>query len=328
MEALRFGTFGCILTLLMTLDILLRRNSLFALPAQMSEDEPRPSGMKRKIHWVGQKPQVEPKQESRGKRNERPPKKKDARGYRELSTITLGEVDDAHRYYANQLVASPAPAWIAPDYFCMIHLRPRRDVRPPALFGRVKTCYPGDGYLQNIQELEFRLPCRERAPDVVHLQAADILHTQDRMLQSYCARVRFLVTPDERAEFADHERLFLGRGYLPEFNMAYIDLLDLHEHNRTSLPWLYVIGSRWFASIPVSMQPEVREKLSKLIQWNKLLFNYHPEHLPREVRTLNRELGFKPGFTDTFLIEPENPEQTVQIVATTFDRLFSQPMKE
>jgi len=42
---------------------------------------------------------------------------------------------------------------------------------------------------------------------------------------------------------------------------------------------------------------------------------------------LNRELGFKAGYTNTFLIEPENPEQTVQIIARTFDKVFSQPMK-
>jgi hypothetical protein len=74
------------------------------------------------------------------------------------------------------------------------------------------------------------------------------------------------------------------------------------------------------------MQPEIREKLTKLVHWNKLIFNYHPERLPREVRTLNRELGFKPGFTEIFLIEPEDAEQTVQIVSKTFDKIFNQPM--
>jgi hypothetical protein len=88
-----------------------------------------------------------------------------------------------------------------------------------------------------------------------------------------------------------------------------------------------VISSRWFASIPVSVQPEIREKLTKLIHWNKLFFNYHPElQLPREIHSLNRELGMKAGFTEHHLIEPENPQQTVQILARTFDKLFDQPM--
>jgi hypothetical protein len=310
----------------MTLETSLRRFSLFELLAQMANDELLPSGMKRKLHWVGQKTASEQKQETGGERGGSPPKK-DQRGYRDLTSITLHEVQDAHRYYANQLVPSPAPAWIAPNYFCLIHLIPRPDERPPAIFGRVQTTYPGDGYVQNVQELELRLPGRERSPDLVRLRAHELFNTPDRPLQSFCVRLKFLLHPEDRAEFGGHEGTFVQHGYLPEFSDNYIDLLDIHEQNHASSPWLYVISSRWFASIPVSMQPEVREKLTKLVHWNKLIFNYHPEHLPREVRTLNRELGFKPGFTDIFLIEPENPVQTFEIVSRTFDKLFEQPMK-
>jgi hypothetical protein len=58
-----------------------------------------------------------------------------------------------------------------------------------------------------------------------------------------------------------------------------------------------------------------------------LIFNYHPEdRLPREIQRLNKVLGLKAGFTDTFLIEPETPEQTVNILARAFDKLFQQPM--
>jgi hypothetical protein len=165
-------------------------------------------------------------------------------------------------------------------------------------------------------------------PDVVHLHAEDILLKPNKPIQSYCVRVRFLATHEDIADFAEQEQIFLQQGFLPEFSTNYIDVLDVNEHNRASLPWMYVISSRWFASIPVSMQPEIREKLTKLIHWNKLIFNYHPELLlPREVHSLNRELGMKVGYTEFFLIEPENPNQTAQIVVKTFDKLFNQPMK-
>jgi len=311
----------------MILATVLKPFSLFPHFAQKGNDKPPPSGMKHGLHWVGHKDAEEQKQDSGRKPSGGNPTQKDSRGYRDLASITLGEVHDAHQYYANQLLPSPYPAWIAVNYFCMIPLaRKRIEHRPPAVFGRVKTCYPSDGYMQNIQELEILLPCKDRAPDVVHLQADEIHVTPTKPLQSYCLRVRFLAASEDMADFAEQETLFLQQGFLPEFSTNYIDLLEINEHNHMSLPWLYVISSRWFASIPVSVQPEIREKLTKLIHWNKLIFNYHPEHLPPEVRTLNRELGMKAGYTDHYLIEPENPSQTVQIVARAFDKIFSQPL--
>ena len=319
--------FSCILISDMALETSFRRFSLFAQLAHLINDEP-PSGTEPAIHWVGQKKtEVEPRPETGGKKGGRRPKITDERGYRELSSITLSEVNAAYNFYANQLAPSPAPAWIAPNYFCMMHLVPKRDERPPALFGRVKTDYPSDGYVQNVQELELLLPDRDRPPDLVRLRANDILNTPNKPLQSFCIRLKFLLHSDEQAEFKGHEHLFVQQGYLPEFSNTYIDLLDINQHNQAGVPWLYVIGSRWFASIPISMQPEIREKLTKLVHWNKLIFNYHPEFLSREIRTLNRELGFKAGYTDIFLIEPENPAQTVQIVSKTFDKLFQQPIK-
>jgi hypothetical protein len=312
----------------MTLETILKPFSLFPHFTQMGNDEPPPSRMKRKIHWVGNKEATEQKQDTGGKQSGPGPKQKDERGYRQLASITLGEVNDAHQYYAGQILPSPYPSWLGANYFCMIPLaRKRTATRPPAVFGRVKTCYPSDGYVQNVQEMELFLPCKDRTPDVVHLRADDIHLTPNKPLQSYCMRVRFLATPEDMADFAEQDALFLGQGFLPEFSTSYIELLDINEHNHVNLPWLYVISSRWFVSIPVSVQPEIREKLTKLIHWNKLIFNYHPEErLSREVHRLNKELGMKVGFTERFLIEPENPQQTVQIIAKTFDQMFNQPV--
>ena len=298
------------------------KSSLF-LPRfiQTGNSEPR------KVHWVRNKEPTQLNQSQGGRKNDDSPKKKDARGYRDLGTIRLGEVSDAHRLFASQLIPSPYPGWIAPNYFCMIHLAQKRDDRPPAIFGRVKTCYPSDGVIQNIQEMELLFPGKDSKPDVVLLRTEDILQAQNKSVQSDCIRVKFLASPEDAADFTTQENLFIQHGFVPEFSTGYIDLLDINEHNHGTLPWLFVIGSRWFVSIPESIQPEIREKLTRLIHWNKLIFNYHPERLPVEIQTLNRELGLKAGFSDVFLYEPENPHQTAKIIIESFDRIFQQGVR-
>src|SRR5262249_52295961 len=152
-----------------------------------------------------------------------------------------------------------------PKLFSLVHLLPKGEDRPPAVFGRIKTCYPSDGQVQNIQEFELLLPGKGHAPDRIVLRANDILLTPNKPLQSFCMRLRFLVHPDEVAGLAGQDPLFLQAGFLPEFSTNYIDLLDIHEQNHAALPWFYVMSSRWFASIPTTVQPEIREKLTKLI---------------------------------------------------------------
>lgn len=297
----------------MALEIALRSPSLIPSFLQAGNGEPR------KVHWVGNTQPAQPgqSQDQGGKHNNDAPKQKSSRGYRDLSTITLGEVDAAYKRFASQLAPSPYPAWVAPNYFCMIHLTEKEADRPPALFGRVKTCYPSDGQIQNIREMELYFPRVEAKPDTVLLRAGDIASAE-----SYCVRVKFLMSPEEATEFAKYEALFTQQGFMPEFSQGYIDLLDVTENDQQSLPWTYVIGSRWYASIPYSMQPEIREKLTKFLQWKKRVFNYHPEWLPPGVRSLNRELGFKAGFTPIHLFEPENAQQTIYIVTKSFDESF------
>ena len=309
----------------MALETLLRR-SLFSPPIiQTGNDKPR------KPHWVGDKRST-PAQEgqtsgSLGSKDDRSQPRPDPRGYRDLASLTLGEVQDAYNFFKSQLLPSPYESWVATSYFCMLELVRRRDERPPVVFGRVKTCYPSDGYINNIQDMELYFPNKDKKPDTVLLRAEDILLAPTQPVQSYGVRVKFFASPEDMADFDQYENLFLEKGFIPEFTPGYIDLLDVNEHDHAAYPWLYVIGSRWLASIPDSVQPEVRERLKSLIQWNKPVFNYHPERLPHEIRSLNRELGYKAGFTDIFLIEPEDPQQTVKIVQSTFEKIFQQPMK-
>lgn len=304
----------------MTLEVSIKRSLLSSLFIQTGNDKPR------KPHWVGDQQPAPPRpgQISGGRQPDRPTPRPDRRGYRDLASLTLGEVQDAYHFFESQLTPSSYESWVAKNYFCMLELVRRSDGRPPVVFGRVKTCYPSDGYIHNIQDMEIYIPNKNRKPDTVLVRADDILLNPTRPIQSYCVRVQFFATLEDIADFDQDGSLLLETGFRPEFNTGYIDLLEMNEQDQKAYPWLYVVSSRWFASIPETVQPEVREKLKDLIQWNKLIFNYHPESLPGGIRTLNRELGFKYGFTDVVIIEPADPAQTARIISATFDKLFEQ----
>jgi hypothetical protein len=305
----------------MTLEFSLYSPLILPRFLQAQKDESR-----RDIHWVGQKSDGGQNQNAQGGMNNAGPKRPDPRGYRDLASVTLGEVNDAYKHFASQLQPTTHESWVAANYFCMLHLVRKRDGRPPAIFGRVRTCYPSDGYIHNIQDMELLLPHRDGAPDVIYLQVEDILHQPNKPVESYYIGVKFLASPEDIADFKRFKALFTEQGFFPDFQTGYIELLEMNEFNHGSLPWIYVIGSRWFATIPESVQPEIRASLLNLLRWNRTVLNYHPERLPSGVRTLNRELGFKAGFTETFLIEPEDTGQTLQKVVSTFDRIFGQPI--
>jgi len=283
------------------------------------------TGEPKKAHWVGSRQTSGDQQAGRaGGQQGSPPQPPGPHGYRELASITLGEVQAVLDLFENQLVPSPYPAWITANMFSIFGIQPiEGQYRPAALFGRVRTAYPGDGYIDNIQVIELLLPRPQAAPDVVLLHGAEI--DARRPVQSYGMRVRFLTSPEELEEFKPAERLFLEQGLIPEFSADFLDLLHLREQDRAALPWFYVAGSRWFASIPESVKPEVRESLKKLLAWKKNLFNYHPRNLQPEIRTLNWELELSYAFTEHFLIAPETPVDAVRILASSFEKLLQQP---
>jgi len=310
----------------MTLETALRRFLLSPNFIQTGNEKPR------KGHILGRGTENLTRQpdQNQGGKNANDPEQgtpRKTRGYRKLDSITLGEVKSAYNFFEKQLKPGPYEAWVGTNNFCMIDLVQRNEDVPPAIFGRVSVCHPSDGYVQNIREMELSFPQKEGRPDTVLLHHKDILQPPHGNVQSYYIRVKFLASQEDIADFSESENLFLEKGFILDYSTGYIDLLELREKDRDLYPWLYVVGSRWFASIPNSVQAEVRGSLQNLIQWNKLIFNYHPEKLQGEIKTLNRELGYKPGFTDLFLIETEDPQQTVRIINSTFEKLFEQPMK-
>ena len=283
------------------------------------------NGEPRKAHWLGNKQSTKPDQDQQvGGHDNRSSKRPDPRGYRSLSSLTLGEVEDAYHLLAAQLVPSPSEGWIAKNYFCQLPLKRRGGDRPPLVFGRVKTVYPSDGHIHNIEEMELYFPRRAAAPDVLHIQAHDL--TLEKPSQSYCVGVKFYVSPAEMADFSQSENIFIEKGFAPLYENGYIDLLDVTEQNYSAFPWLYVIGSQWFASIPDSVQPEIRANLRDLVRWNKVIFNYHPRRHALRYLSLNEELDFSYGFTEHFLVAPQNTEQTLKKVEESFEGIFMRGM--
>ena len=282
------------------------------------------NGEPRKAHWLNR--QSTPQQDQhQGGQDDRPPKSTHARIYRDLASITLGEVDDALTYFGNQLVLSPSEAWIARNYFCQLPLRRKGEHRPPVIFGRVKTCYPSDGHIHNIEEMEMYFPRKDVGLDLLHLGADDI--SRQKPTQSYCVGVKFYVSEEEMADFSRSENIFIEKGYAPLYENGYLDLLDVNEQNHAALPWLHVIGSGWFASIPDSVQPEIREQLRNLVRWQKTVLNYHPRRYSLRYLSLNEELDFNYGFSEHYLVTPQESQQVLSKVDERFGEMFVQGMK-
>jgi len=268
--------------------------------------------------------QLERKQDP-SRKNDHAPQKPGSSKYRDLTDITLGEVEDVYSYFKAQLVPSPAEAWIAKNYFCQLPLKRKWEDRPPVVFGRVKTVYPSDGYVNNVEEMEVYFPRQDAAPDLLHVRLEDI--SPQKPAYSYCVGVKFYVSEDEMADFSHSENIFIEKGFAPLYETSYIDLLDVHEQNHLTLPWLHVIGSDWFASIPDSVQPEIRQQLQNLVHWNKVVFNYHPKRYALQYRSLNEELDFNYGFTEHYLVAPQDTDQVLKKVQESFWEIFMQGMK-
>lgn len=303
----------------MALETAFRRLALLPGFIQTGNGEPR------KAHWLGDKrkqPTTPQQDQQQGGHDDRPPQRLDSRGYRDLASITLGEVEDAYNYFRRQLVPSPAEGWIAKNYFCQVPLRRRGSERPPVIFGRIKTSYPADGYVHNVEELEMYFPRRDAEPDLLHVNQYEI--APQAPTHSYCVGVKFYLSEEEMADFRGVENIFIERGFAPLYENGAIELLELTEQNHAALPWLYVMGSGWFASLPDTVQPEVRERLRDLVRWNHRVLNYHPRRYALQYMSLNDELGFQYEFTEHYLVAPQDTGQVLKKVEESFGEIFMQ----
>ena len=158
----------------------------------------------------------------------------------------------------------------------------------------------------------------------MHIRIEDI--SLQKPTYSFCVGVKFYVSEEEMADFSQSENIFIEKGFAPLYDTSYLDLLEVDEQNHAALPWLHVIGSGWFASIPDSVQPEIRHQLQNLVRWDQVIFNYHPRRYSLQYRSLNEELDFNYGFSEHFLVAPQDTGQTLNKVEQTFTGIFMQGM--
>ncbi|NWG06374.1 MAG: hypothetical protein HXY35_06765 [Chloroflexi bacterium] len=307
----------------MTFEIALKRSLLSPGFIQFGDEKPRPP---EEAHVLGrglQKLSKGQNQKQGGQNEDEPnPGKYDTRGSRKLNSITPGEVKRAYQLYERQLTSTSYGSFIATNHFYMIELAQRENV-PAAIFGRVNVCLPGDGQVQNVREMELSFPQPGMKPEAVILRPRDIATHGN--IQGYCIRVKILASEEEYKDFIQYERLFREAGFVFDFNDNTLDLLELSETDHDSLPWFHVIGSRWFAEIPVSLQQDVKFSLWKLSGRETLLLNYHPDHTPIGIKKLNDELGYQYRLSDFLLTDPKTPQQTLHFVRTVFEKVFLEP---
>lgn len=290
----------------------------FTLPRVFWAQDKEP---RQDFHWVGHKPKTKLGETGQDGQNNNQRSRKDKSRYQSLSRITHGEVDAAFKVFEPQLIPAHEN-WLGKNYFCTIHLQRVKDGWPRMIFGRVNTCYPSDGHIDNIEDMEILFPGAHGNPKIFLVHKEDISRYSQLRAQSFYVRVRFKASAEDATDFKKSDRLFASNGFIPEFNSDYYDLLEMNDQNQAAYPWLYVIGSRWFDSIPASMHIEIRAKLEKMLYWGKHIINYHPDWLPKEINPLNKILGYKYGFTHTILTEPANPQETALIVSKIFDQSF------
>jgi hypothetical protein len=296
----------------MALDLSLRRWLWLPRFIQTGDDGSR------KAHYLGNQDAtpIHGKQDQGNK--EQPPKQPDTAKYRALESITIDEVGQVKEYFLSQLVPSPMPEWVAKNYFCELPLK-RMAGRPSAVFGRVKTCYPADGNVQNVEEMTLQFPRLQAAPDLLQLFPDELaLH---KPIQSYCVGVKMYLSENEQRDFSPSENIFVEKGFAPLYESGYGDLLDIREQNHPPF-WVYVFGSEWFATIPDSMQVEVKEKLLSLVRWNRTVLNYHPKRYTLRYRSLNDELDLQYDFSDHYLVMPHDVGRVLIKVEQKFEERF------
>lgn len=273
-------------------------------------------------HWIGKTQDTPQKNVEYGKKDDGPQKKRDKKGYRPLSTLERHEVDEISRMFEPHLVRSPLDGWIMRNQFCRVHLKGVK--RTPVVFGRVKSCYPAEGHADNMHEFDLLFPNRGTEPDIFQIQAGMINFRVAQPVETYCLGVRFLFSEEEKADFRNREELFLVEGFQPEIQDDYLELLEINERSQAFLPWLYVIGSRWLTSIPDFRYDVFLSRLREMLGQGRRIVNYHPDWLPKEVHSLNRELGLKYKLTKYYLTEPETPQETAQALQIEFGDMFDQ----
>jgi hypothetical protein len=142
-----------------------------------------------------------------------------------------------------------------------------------------------------------------------------------KSVQSYRFRVKVFCTREDRRDFLRYENRFAGAGFELDFGDDLVELLDSCDLDNEALPWFHVIGSGWFAGFSPELQENIRACLWKLSSRDTFIINYHLGNY----RSLNDELDYQYRLSNYYLTNPKTPEQTLQLIKTTFNKIFADP---
>jgi hypothetical protein len=107
----------------------------FSLPQFLRAQREEP---KQEYHWLGKTRAAPKNKNGSGDQDRQQPGRKGGQKYRPLSSIRLGEVEEALSLFEGQI--RPAHEnWIGKNHFCSIPLKRIKDGRPPLIFGRVAS---------------------------------------------------------------------------------------------------------------------------------------------------------------------------------------------
>jgi hypothetical protein len=63
------------------------------------------------------------------------------------------------------------------------------------------------------------------------------------------------------------------------------------------------------------------------VRSNRTILNYHPRRYSLQYRSLNDELDFNYGFSEHFLVAPQDTNQTLKKLEQTFGQIFMRGMQ-
>lgn len=240
--------------------------------------------------------------------------------------ITYDEVTNVYECFQPKLKLSQESTKVVENNFCTFSLVQQDDDRPPELFGRVLSLYPGAGNIERVRQMELLFPRFDQSPGLVTLKGATEISpdTPERPPESYSVRAQFFANDEDEQELRGQGGLFREHGFEPEFLSSHDNLFYFHtleEADMMEMPWVIVVGSRWLSELNKDEYPVVTSNLFNLLMLNRVIINYRPER----VMPLKKIINIK-AHPDLFE-EVETPDDVLDAVDRKFWEMFMYPVQ-
>ncbi|MFT3895294.1 MAG: hypothetical protein QM730_27025 [Anaerolineales bacterium] len=243
----------------------------------------------------------------------------------DLTEVTDTDVEMAMQFFGPQLRTAWDHNLIKKQRFCTIRLVGNGG--PAVIFGRVSTCYPHDGEIRSIRQMDILFPRLETEPAIVTVTEKDILSDDfGDPPTSYLFRIQILGDAEDGSEFEGKDEDFQKKGFSAELNYEFDDLQSFHiqsDEQKFSMPWVYVISSRWISMLPKDIYAVVFANLKNiLMQRNRIIINYHPDGYS----SLNKVFKLRPGVSPIWFHDADTVDDVLDITEQTFNSLIMRPL--